>query len=40
MAARDEVNALREPFVMEWRRRGKPWEWELKSVTQPELELP
>ena len=41
MAARDAVNALREPFVTEWRRRsGKPWDWELKSVTQPELELP
>ncbi len=41
MAARDAVNALREPFVMEWRRcSGKPWDWELKSVTQPELELP
>ena len=41
MAARDAVNALRDPFVMEWRRRsGKPWDWELKSVAQPELELP
>jgi hypothetical protein len=39
-AARDEVNVLSQPFVMEWRLRGKPWEWELKSVTQPELELP
>ena len=41
MAARDAVNGLREPFVMEWRQRSwKPWDWELKSVTQPELELP
>ena len=40
-AARDAVNALREPFVTEWRQRSwKPWDWELKSVTQPELELP
>jgi hypothetical protein len=39
--ARDTVNALHEPFVMEWRRRSwKPWDWELVSVTQPELELP
>lgn len=41
MAAREAVNALREPFVTEWRKRGwKPWDWELKSVAQPELELP
>jgi hypothetical protein len=41
MAARDAVNALREPFVTEWVQRSwKPWDWELKSVTQPELELP
>ena len=41
MAARDAVNALREPFVMEWRQRSwKPWDWELQSVAQPELELP
>ena len=41
MAAQDSVNALRAPFVMEWRQRSwKPWDWELKSVAQPELELP
>ena len=41
MAARDAVNVLREPFVMEWRQRSRqPWDWELKSVAQPELELP
>jgi len=41
MAARETVNALHSPFVMEWRRRSwKPWDWELKSITQPELELP
>ncbi len=39
--ARDSVNALHEPFIMEWRRRGwKPWDWELKSVAQPEVEVP
>ena len=41
MAARDAVNALPEPFVTEWRQRsGKPWDWELKSVAHPGLELP
>ena len=41
MAARETVNGLRQPFTMEWRRRSwKPWDWELKSVTQPEVELP
>jgi hypothetical protein len=41
MAARDEVNALRDPFTMIWHRRSwKPWDWELKSVEHPTLELP
>ena len=41
MAARETLNGLHQPFVMEWRRRGwKPWDWELKSVAQPEVELP
>lgn len=41
MAAREIVNALHEPFVTEWRHRSwKPWDWELKSVAQPEIELP
>lgn len=41
MAARDTVNGLRAPFVMEWRQRGaKPWDWELHSVANPELDLP
>jgi hypothetical protein len=41
MFARDIVNELHQPFVMEWHQRsGKPWDWELKSVAQPELELP
>ena len=41
MAARETVNGLREPFVMEWRRRSwKPWDWELKSAAQPGIELP
>ena len=41
MAARETLNGLHQPFVMEWRRRGwKPWDWELKSGAQPEVELP
>ena len=41
MFARDEVNALREPFAMTWRRRSwKPWDWEMVSVNHPALELP
>lgn len=41
MAARDTVNGLREPFVTEWRQRSKkPWDWELMSIVNSELELP
>lgn len=41
MAVRDEVNALREPFAMTWRRRGAmPWDWELVCVDHPALDLP
>lgn len=41
MAARETVNGLRQPFTMEWRRRSwKPWDWELKSIAQTEIELP
>jgi hypothetical protein len=41
MYARDEVNKLKEPFVMRWRKRGwKPWDWELTRIEQPELRLP
>ncbi|MEQ1842152.1 MAG: hypothetical protein ABL994_17230 [Verrucomicrobiales bacterium] len=41
MHARDEVNKLREPFAMTWRRRSwKPWDWELIAVEHPMLELP
>ncbi len=38
--ARERVNALREPFLMSWRKRGwKPWDWELVSVDHGELQL-
>ena len=41
MAARDTLNAFHQPFFTEWRQRSwKPWDWELKSVAQPELEPP
>jgi hypothetical protein len=41
MYARDEVNALREPFTMTWRKKSwKPWDWELIRVEQPELRIP
>lgn len=41
IAARDRVNALTQPFSMKWRKRGwKPWDWELTSVDQPELQVP
>ena len=41
MYARDEVNKLREPFAMTWRRKSwKPWDWELIAVDHATLELP
>jgi hypothetical protein len=41
IAAREEVNALPGRFTMIWQRRSwKPWDWELKSVEHPGLELP
>ena len=41
MVARNEVNGLREPFAMTWRRRSwKPWDWELSALDHPTLELP
>jgi hypothetical protein len=33
------VNALREPFVFSWERRGRWWDWELVRVEQRELRL-
>jgi hypothetical protein len=34
------VNALREPFVFSWERRGRwPWDWELVRVEQRELRV-
>lgn len=33
------VNALREPFVFSWERRGRWWDWEIVRVEQRELRL-
>lgn len=35
----EEAQALREPFVLRWSKSGGwPWDWELTSITQPEIE--
>lgn len=36
----DRVNGLASPFVFEWSHASwKPWDWQLVSVEQPELDL-
>ena len=38
---KERVNALAEPFELEWRRNsGKPWDWKLVRVAHPSLQLP
>lgn len=38
---RDQVNALEQPFRLNWQRRGgEPFRWELTRVENPELQLP
>lgn len=38
--AKNEVNALRAPFVFEWKRQSwKPWDWKLTRVDHPQLRL-
>lgn len=35
------VNSLGAPFKLTWRKQsGRPWDWKLVSVSNPELELP
>lgn len=35
----EEVQGLREPFVLRWRKSGRwPWDWELASISQSEIE--
>lgn len=37
---REEANALRAPFVFEWKHAGwRPWAWTLVRMDQPELQL-
>ena len=37
---KQRVNALTEPFTFKWTRRSwKPWDWELLSVDQPQLDI-
>ena len=36
----ERVNSLSEPFELEWQRKsGKPWDWKLVGVKQPELDI-
>jgi len=40
-AIKERVNPLGSPFQLEWRRvSGKPWEWKLIRVSNPELQIP
>jgi hypothetical protein len=38
---KERVNTIKTPFELEWRRNsGKPWDWKLVAVRNPQLELP
>ena len=38
---KDRVNSLTTPFELKWRQSsGKPWDWKLVWVGNPELQLP
>jgi hypothetical protein len=38
---KERVNSLRTPFELQWRRfSGKPWDWKLVRVSNPELQIP
>jgi hypothetical protein len=38
---KERVNLLASPFELEWRRQsGKPWDWKLVGVSNPNLEIP
>jgi hypothetical protein len=40
-AAKSRVNTLATPFELDWRRvSGKPWDWKLVGVRNPDLTLP
>jgi hypothetical protein len=37
----ERMNSLATPFELRWRRvSGKPWDWKLIAVSNPQLELP
>jgi hypothetical protein len=39
--AMQTVNSVQTPFRFEWRRKSwKPWDWQLVSVDNPQLDLP
>ena len=39
--AEQRINSLTAPFELEWRHvSGKPWDWKLVRVSNPELEIP
>jgi hypothetical protein len=38
---KQRINSLTAPFELEWRRAsGKPWDWKLVAVRNPDLALP
>jgi len=38
---KERINSLGAPFELQWRRiSGKPWDWKLIRVSNPELQLP
>lgn len=38
---KERLNSLPTPFELQWRRiSGKPWDWKLVRVTNPELQIP
>jgi len=38
---KERVNSLTTPFALQWRRvSGKPWDWKLVRVSNPELDIP
>jgi hypothetical protein len=40
-AIKARVNGIQTPFELEWRRgSGKPWDWQLVAVRNPELVVP
>jgi len=40
-ALKTRINPLQAPFELEWQHQsGKPWDWQLVAVRNPELVLP